>query len=305
MEDYYAEDAYQIEKGDGTRREGRANMIAFEKEYLTRVETLQGVDIGAISMASEDGRRQRRDDGRVHDQSRHEGRLKVLARASSSVRVERRKNRCTSGLLQPKSKALMTAETLETSLGQLLVKIRECRHCEAKLPCGPRPVLAAHQNSRILIIGQAPGIRVHQSGVAWDDPSGERLREWMGVERTDFYDESKISLVPMGFCYPGTGKSGDLPPRPECADLWHERLLAKLPHVKLTLLVGNYAQRSQLGKPQKATLTDTVKAWKVYRPKFLPLPHPSPRNNIWLRKNPWFSDEVLPYLKTRVKRLLA
>ncbi|MFT5527517.1 MAG: uracil-DNA glycosylase [Pirellulaceae bacterium] len=198
----------------------------------------------------------------------------------------------------------MKVPKLESSLLKLLVEIRGCRECEKDLPCGPRPILAAHQDASILIIGQAPGQRVHDSGVAWADPSGDRLRDWLGVDSADFYNESKIALVPMGFCYPGTGKSGDLPPRPECAELWHERLLEKLSGVKLTLVVGAYAQKYRLGKQRKSTLTATVQAWKEYRPACLPLPHPSPRNNIWIKKNPWFAEEVLPYLKQRVKRLL-
>jgi uracil-DNA glycosylase len=198
----------------------------------------------------------------------------------------------------------MNAETHGGSLRRLLSEIRDCRHCEKDLPCGPRPIVAADQDARILVIGQAPGLRVHQSGVPWDDPSGQRLREWMGVEPSVFYDETKIALVPMGFCYPGTGKSGDLPPRPECAELWHESLLAELENIKLTLVIGAYAQRSRLGKSRKKTLTATVQAWKEYRPACLALPHPSPRNNLWLKKNPWFVKEVLPYLKSRVKTLL-
>lgn len=193
---------------------------------------------------------------------------------------------------------------MKPELKQLLVEIRECRACEENLTCGPRPIVAAHDEARILIIGQAPGKRVHESGVPWDDPSGQRLREWMGIDADDFYNESKIALVPMGFCYPGTGNSGDLPPRSECQELWHDRLLAQLSRVKLTLVIGTYAQHFRLGDKRKPTLTATVRAWKEYRPACLALPHPSPRNNIWLKKNAWFADEVLPYLKQRVKRLL-
>lgn len=196
------------------------------------------------------------------------------------------------------------APKLAPRLFELLGEIRSCTECEKELPCGPRPILAAHQEAPILIIGQAPGQRVHDSGVAWDDPSGERLREWLGVDSDDFYDESKIALVPMGFCYPGTGKSGDLPPRRECAELWHEKLLTELTGVKLTLLVGAYAQKYRLGKNRKPTLTATVRAWKEFTPACLPLPHPSPRNNIWMKKNPWFAEEVLPYLKRRVRRAI-
>ncbi len=199
----------------------------------------------------------------------------------------------------------MAPRKLSSPLLELLNEIRACTECEEDLPCGPRPILAAHQDARILIIGQAPGRRVHDSGVAWDDPSGERLRDWLSVDAADFYDESKIAIVPMGFCYPGTGESGDLPPRRECAELWHERLLTELKGVKLTLLVGAYAQKYQLGKDRKSNLTKTVQAWKEFTPACLPLPHPSPRNNIWMKKNPWFAKEVLPYLRRRVKQLLS
>lgn len=194
---------------------------------------------------------------------------------------------------------------MTSNLKSLLLEIRQCRECEAHLPHGPRPILAASTEARILIIGQAPGARVHQSGVAWDDPSGERLREWLGVSPADFYDASKMALVPMGFCYPGTGASGDLPPRKECATLWHERLLEQLAGVRLTLLVGRYAQAYRLADRNKGTLTETVKAWQEFAPACVPLPHPSPRNNRWLKNNPWFLAEVVPYLKRRVKRLLA
>lgn len=192
-----------------------------------------------------------------------------------------------------------------SSLNSLILDIRKCRHCEADLPLGSRPILAADANSRILIIGQAPGKRVHESGVPWDDPSGKRLREWMGISAMDFYDERKIAIVPMGFCYPGTGRSGDLPPRLECAELWHARLLRKLVKVQLTLAIGRYAQDYVFGQSAKATLTETVGGWKDYRPKSVPLPHPSPRNNRWLKNNPWFEKQVIPYLKQRVKKILA
>ena len=198
----------------------------------------------------------------------------------------------------------MKPRASERSLPQLLQDIRSCRACEDHLPYKPRPIVVADQNARILIIGQAPGSRVQQSGIPWDDPSGQRLRQWMGVETADFYDETKVALVPMGFCYPGTGKSGDLPPRPECAELWHQSLLAKLTNIKLTLVIGIHAQRFRLGEARKSTLTATVQAWKEYRPTCIALPHPSPRNNIWLKKNPWFEEAVLPYLKARVRRLL-
>jgi len=194
---------------------------------------------------------------------------------------------------------------MASELESLLVDVRQCTECAAHLPHGPRPVVVVSETARILIVGQAPGIRVHESGVAWNDPSGVRLREWMGLSAADFYDAAQVALVPMGFCYPGTGSSGDLPPRKECAPLWHERLLGELSQVKLTLLVGSYAQAYYLGKRKQATLTKTVQTWQEFTPKYLPLPHPSPRNNRWLKNNPWFLSDVVPYLKRRVKRLLA
>ncbi len=188
-------------------------------------------------------------------------------------------------------------------LENLLTEIRKCDVCAEHLPLGPRPVLTAHRDARLLVIGQAPGKRVHASGVPWDDPSGDRLRAWLGVDRETFYGK-RIALVPMGFCYPGTGKSGDLPPRKECAERWHERVLERLPAVELTILLSRYAHAHYLGKQAKKTLTETVRSWRAYTPAQLPLPHPSPRNNIWLEKNPWFEAEVLPYLRRRVRRVL-
>ena len=189
------------------------------------------------------------------------------------------------------------------SLKNLLIEIRGCQNC-VDLPLGPRPILAAGKSAKILIIGQAPGIRVHKSGKAWDDASGNRLREWMGVDAETFYNESKIALVPMGFCYPGTGKSGDLPPRPECAELWQERLLDQLKSVQLTLLLGQYSQRHVLKDHCKSNLTETVANWREYKPQLVPMPHPSPRNNRWLKKNEWFESELLPWLQRTVKKLL-
>ena len=189
-------------------------------------------------------------------------------------------------------------------LDSLLREIRRCSVCAAHLPLGPRPILSAHGSACILIIGQAPGKRAHERGIPWDDLSGDRLREWMGVSKEQFYDRRKIAVVPMGFCYPGTGKSGDLPPRKECAELWHERLISMMPSIKLTLVLSQYAQSYYLRDRRKGSLTETVKAWKEYRPAILPLPHPSPRNNIWLKKNPWFQEEVIPYLKRRVHGLV-
>ncbi len=190
------------------------------------------------------------------------------------------------------------------NLVSLLRDVRACRLCEEHLDHGVRPVRQAHSKARILIAGQAPGRRVHELGVPFDDPSGDRLREWLGVSRDAFYDATKIAILPMGFCYPGTGKSGDLPPRPECADAWREALLERLTEVKLTIVIGQYAIGWHLRQPKKS-LTDTVLAWKDHRPARIPLPHPSPRNNIWLKKNPWFATQVLPYLKRRIGKLLS
>ena len=189
-------------------------------------------------------------------------------------------------------------------LTRLLKEVRACRLCEAQLPLGPRPVLRADHRARLLIVGQAPGTRVHATGVPWNDPSGDRLRAWLAVDRETFYDESRIAIIPTGFCYPGRGRSGDLPPRPECAPLWHPRLRALLPDIGLTLLIGQYAQAYYLGARRKPTLTATVHAWRGYLPDFLPLPHPSPRNTHWLQVHAWFESDVLPELRQRVKELL-
>ena len=191
------------------------------------------------------------------------------------------------------------------TLESLLAAVRACRACEAHLPLGPRPVLSAAATARILIVGQAPGARVHRTGVPWDDPSGERLRDWMGVSADVFYDESRIAIIPMGYCYPGRGKGGDLPPRPECAQLWLEPLLAKLPMIKLTLLIGQHAQRHFLGKRRKASLAETTRAWAQYCPPYIPLPHPSPRNTPWLQRNSGFEQHLLPELRRRIEALLA
>ena len=192
-----------------------------------------------------------------------------------------------------------------SALAQLLDEIHACRLCEAHLPLGPRPVLRAAAGARLLIVGQAPGTRVHASGVPWDDASGRRLREWMGVDADTFYDASNIAIVPMGFCYPGRAGSGDAPPRRECRATWHPRLLPLLPGIRLTLLIGQYAQAHGLGERRKASLTDTVRAWRDYLPDAIPLPHPSPRNVGWFKANPWFEGEVLPTLRERVRSLLA
>ena len=191
-----------------------------------------------------------------------------------------------------------------TMMQQLLSEIRNCEVCKAHLALGPRPIVSAHPDSKIIIIGQAPGTKVHETGVPWDDPSGKQLRKWLGVTDAIFYDETKIALVPMGFCYPGKGKSGDLPPRTECAPLWHQPLLEQMPNVKLTILIGQYAQNHYLGDRMEKNLTETVKNYKSYLPNYFVLPHPSPRNRFWLRKNPWFDEEVLPELKERIATLV-
>ena len=192
----------------------------------------------------------------------------------------------------------------DAELKALLAEVRACRVCEAQLPLGPRPVLRADARARVLIVGQAPGTRVHATGIPWNDPSGDRLRAWLAVDRDAFYDERRFAIIPTGLCYPGRGRSGDLPPRPECAPLWHPRLRALLPRIGLTLLVGQYAQAFYLGGRRKDTLAGTVRAWCDYFPEFLPLPHPSPRNTRWLQVNPWFEQDVIPVLRKRVHALL-
>jgi uracil-DNA glycosylase len=192
-----------------------------------------------------------------------------------------------------------------TPLDRLLREIRACTVCAAQLPLGPRPIVQAGATARLLIVGQAPGARVHASGIPWDDASGRRLREWLQVDADTFFDASRIALVPMGFCYPGKAGSGDAPPRPECRATWHGRLLPLLPRVGLTLLIGNHAQWHFLGNARKPTSGQTVQAWRDYLPRYLPLPHPSPRNIAWFKRNPWFEADVLPALRTRVHALLA
>lgn len=186
----------------------------------------------------------------------------------------------------------------------LLAAVQQCDICEKHLPHGVRPVLQIDPKAKILIVGQAPGRKVHKSGVPFDDASGDRLRDWMGVTREVFYDAEQVAILPMGFCYPGTGKSGDLPPRSECAPAWRDQLLSHLDNVKLTLLVGQYAQAYHLtDKP--ASLTETVREWRTYGPGVIPIPHPSPRNNIWLSKNPWFEKELLKGLRRQVHWVLG
>ncbi len=195
--------------------------------------------------------------------------------------------------------------SINVSIKQMLVNVKSCTHCLAHLPHGVRPVLQVGARAKVLIAGQAPGSRVHASGTPFDDPSGARLRAWMGVDKDIFYDPEKVAILPMGFCYPGKGTSGDLPPRAECAVLWRAQLLAMMPNIELTLLVGRYAINWHLPELKKQSLTNTVKAWKNHWPHHLPIPHPSPRNNIWLTKNDWFEAEVIPPLQQRIQGLLA
>lgn len=191
------------------------------------------------------------------------------------------------------------------TLATLLTQVRQCTECCAHLPLGPRPVLRIGASAKILIIGQAPGTKVHASGIAWDDASGARLRDWLGLTSEQFYDESNVAIMPMGFCYPGKSTSGDLPPRPECAPLWHDKILAHIPNVKLTLLIGQYAQARYLGEARKENLTETVRVWRDYvKDGYVPLVHPSPRNQIWLKKNPWFEKEIVPYLQKKTVEIL-
>ncbi|MGZ0245770.1 MAG: uracil-DNA glycosylase family protein [Alphaproteobacteria bacterium] len=193
-------------------------------------------------------------------------------------------------------------DTIET----IFRDIRACTHCAADLPMGPRPVVRGTASARVCIIGQAPGVRVHRSGVPWDDPSGKRLRGWLEVDDETFYDEDRFAIIPVGFCYPGTmANGGDYPPRKECAPLWHAPVLNALKNVDLTLLVGSYAQAYYLGKNRKKTMTETVRSWRDYGPDVLVTPHPSWRTTGWQKKNPWFDEEILPELRRKVKALIA
>lgn len=205
--------------------------------------------------------------------------------------------------------------TRNDSLTELVNEIRACQKCvmapvKETLPHEPRPVLQVSNSARLCICGQAPGTRVHASGKPFTDPSGDRLRDWMGVNEEEFYDERRLSIVPMGFCFPGLdAKGGDLPPRPECAPLWRDRLFSHLPHLELILLLGQHAQKWHLGGRKVSSLTETVKDWRSVTdsedlPRFLPLPHPSWRNNAWLKRNPWFELELIPFLRKEVRRLL-
>ena len=193
------------------------------------------------------------------------------------------------------------------ALEALVHEVRGCTLCAAELPLGPRPIVSLPRQARILVIGQAPGTAVHASGVAWDDPSGDHLREWMGVSRELFYASKRIAIMPMGFCYPGRKNGGDAPPRPECAPQWHDRIREALPAVRLTMLIGRYAQQYYLrgdGGRGVASVTETVRSFRDYAPERLPLPHPSWRSKIWMAKNPWFEKELLPELRRAVEKLL-
>jgi uracil-DNA glycosylase len=187
---------------------------------------------------------------------------------------------------------------------KLLAEIRKCSVCKSYLPNKPRPIIQASSKSKILIIGQAPGQKVQDSGIPWDDKSGDELRRWLNVTKEQFYDTSLFALMPMGFCYPGKGTSGDLPPRPECAPLWHGDVLSQLKNIKLTILIGQYSQKYYLGKDFNPSITENIKNYKKFMPTYLPLVHPSPRNRIWQMKNPWFEKEVIPVLREKVGKII-
>ncbi|NNE66740.1 MAG: uracil-DNA glycosylase family protein [Pyrinomonadaceae bacterium] len=193
---------------------------------------------------------------------------------------------------------------MDAKIEALIKEIRACTNCAENLPLGPRPIVSFSGKSKVLLVGQAPGTKVHETGVPWNDPSGDRLRAWLQVSRDEFYDTKNFAIAPMGFCYPGRGKSGDNPPRPECAPLWMERITASLTEVQMTILIGQYALNYFLGERRKKTLTETVKNWREYFPNFVVLPHPSPRNNIWLKKNEWFEKELVPELSGIVSEFL-
>lgn len=196
------------------------------------------------------------------------------------------------------------ARNERVSLERVAREARACRVCEAVLPHAPRPVFRVGRAAHLMIVGQAPGRRVHESGIPWNDPSGDRLRAWLGMDRDTFYDSARIAIVPVGLCYPGTVNGSDLPPRPECAPLWQPRFRAALPRLRLTLLVGQYAQAHYLGAARKKTLSETVRAYREYLPDFFPLPHPSWRNTAWITRNPWFAAQLLPALRGAIWAIL-
>lgn len=207
----------------------------------------------------------------------------------------------TSAVRERLSQRIMAARSLSGTLKEA----RACTVCAKHLPLGPRPVVRAHKKSRILLVGQAPGTRVHNTGIPWNDPSGDRLRKWLAIDSEVFYDESIFAIVPMGFCYPGRdARGGDAPPRPECAPLWHAQLRKYMPDIQLIILIGKYAQAYYLEDRVKKTLGDTVKAYREYGDGMMVLPHPSPRNTMWLKKNPWFEKQIVPELRRRVRALL-
>jgi uracil-DNA glycosylase len=187
---------------------------------------------------------------------------------------------------------------------QLLQEARACKLCDKQLPCGAKPVIRGSASSRILILSQAPSLKAHEYDTPWYDMSGDRLRSWLGVDNETFYNPELMAIMPMGFCYPGRGKSGDLPPRKECAPLWHERFLSQWKELELIILVGQYAQKEYLGKSRKKNLTETVRNWQDYQPKYFPIVHPSPRNKIWMKKNPWFEEQVIPALQEKISRIV-
>ena len=195
----------------------------------------------------------------------------------------------------------MTAQKLD----DLLLQVRACTICASDLPLGPKPIIQYSPKAPLLLIGQAPGIRVHESGIPWNDSSGKRLRNWLQLSEQVFYDDSKVAIMPMGFCYPGINlNGGDNPPRPECAKEWHSQILSTLLNVKFTLLIGQYANKFYLGNACKKTMTETVRCWQEYGPNYFPLPHPSWRNNAWINKNTWFSEFVLTAVRKRVNKLM-
>ena len=193
---------------------------------------------------------------------------------------------------------------MRNSLSRVVAEAKACRLCSRELPHAPRPVFLVGRSARLMIVGQAPGRRVHETGLPWNDPSGDVLRAWLAMDRASFYDTRQIAIVPVGLCYPGTVDGADLPPMPQCAPLWQPKFRAALPRIALTLLVGSYAQKYYLGKRRKSSLSDTVRAYREYLPEFFPLPHPSWRNKGWLKANPWFATDVIPALRRRVKACL-